>query len=66
MHHLCDHSPKYPLRIGVFGDLGQSLNATVTLRHMADHHPDVILNVGDLSYADLYMPNVRAGLRGLW
>ena len=26
--------------------------------HMAAHRPTVVLNVGDLSYADLYMPNV--------
>ena len=55
---LRSSSMRYPLRIGLVGDLGQSRNASVTLKHLNAHRPDVLINVGDISYADLYQPNV--------
>jgi hypothetical protein len=32
----------------VFGDIGDTINSTVTLGHLASNSPQVILNVGDL------------------
>jgi len=41
-----------PLRVVVFGDLGQTAYSLQTLTHMAAVEPDLAVNLGDLSYAD--------------
>ncbi|KAL6764742.1 Metallo-dependent phosphatase-like protein [Haematococcus lacustris] len=52
-------SERYPLRVGIVADVGQTANSTATrdrlLRH--DPRPAVILNVGDNSYSDNYRPD---------
>lgn len=51
-------SPKsYPSRIAIVGDLGLTYNTTSTVNHMISNHPDLILLVGDVSYANLYLTN---------
>jgi hypothetical protein len=47
----------YPQRIAVIGDLGMTYNSTSTLSHLRDNNPDLVLMVGDLSYANLYITN---------
>ncbi|GAX77672.1 hypothetical protein CEUSTIGMA_g5115.t1 [Chlamydomonas eustigma] len=55
--------PTYPLRIGLIGDIGQTENSTQTRNHLQAHLPQLILNMGDLSYADNYQPdNPERGL----
>lgn len=45
------------LRVGVIGDPGQTYNTSRVLQQLADSKPDVVVMLGDLSYADLYFPN---------
>ncbi|KAJ4723018.1 Purple acid phosphatase [Melia azedarach] len=53
-----DSTPNnYPSRIAVVGDLGLSYNTTTTVAHLLSNHPDLLLLIGDLSYADLYLTN---------
>ncbi|CAJ2668230.1 purple acid phosphatase 15-like [Trifolium pratense] len=47
----------YPSRIAVVGDLGLTYNTTSTVNHMTSNHPDLILLVGDASYANMYLTN---------
>ncbi|XP_031263950.1 purple acid phosphatase 15-like [Pistacia vera] len=47
----------YPSRIAIVGDLGLTYNTTSTVSHMISNHPDLILLVGDVSYANLYLTN---------
>ncbi|XP_050239049.1 purple acid phosphatase 15-like isoform X1 [Quercus robur] len=47
----------YPSRVAVVGDLGLTFNTTSTVDHMISNHPDLVLLVGDVSYADLYLTN---------
>lgn len=47
----------YPKRIAVIGDLGMTYNSSSTLRHLRENDPDLVLMVGDLSYANLYITN---------
>ncbi|KAH7521768.1 hypothetical protein FEM48_Zijuj07G0067400 [Ziziphus jujuba var. spinosa] len=47
----------YPSRIAVVGDLGLTYNTTSTIDHMISNHPDLVLLVGDICYADLYLTN---------
>ncbi|KAL2653087.1 hypothetical protein R1flu_021215 [Riccia fluitans] len=47
----------FPARIGVIGDLGLTYNSTSTLDHLMMNKPDLVLMVGDLVYADLYVTN---------
>ncbi|KAL4419216.1 hypothetical protein ABPG77_010658 [Micractinium sp. CCAP 211/92] len=42
----------YPLRIGVIGDLGETANSTQTLEGLDAEEPDIVLLVGDFSYAN--------------
>ncbi|XVF65209.1 hypothetical protein PTKIN_Ptkin09bG0228900 [Pterospermum kingtungense] len=49
--------PKSYPRIGVVGDLGLTGNTTSTMDHMMSNHPDLILLLGDATYADLYLTN---------
>ncbi|URD86195.1 Purple acid phosphatase [Musa troglodytarum] len=48
---------RYPKRIAVIGDLGLTYNSTSTVDHMASNKPDLILLVGDVTYANLYLTN---------
>jgi hypothetical protein len=51
-------SPKnYPDRIAVIGDLGLTYNTTTTVSHMISNKPDLVLLVGDITYANLYLTN---------
>ncbi|GAV70705.1 Metallophos domain-containing protein/Metallophos_C domain-containing protein [Cephalotus follicularis] len=53
-----DSGPKsYPKRIAITGDLGLTYNTTTTIGHMISNEPDLVLLVGDLSYANLYLTN---------
>lgn len=47
----------YPKRIAIIGDLGLTYNSTSTVDHVAENNPDLILMVGDMSYANLYITN---------
>ncbi|XP_022138734.1 purple acid phosphatase 15 isoform X2 [Momordica charantia] len=47
----------YPNRIAVVGDLGLTYNTTSTVDHILSNHPDLVLLVGDVSYANLYLTN---------
>ncbi|ERN11937.1 purple acid phosphatase 15 isoform X1 [Amborella trichopoda] len=47
----------YPGRIGVVGDLGLTYNTTSTVDHLRRNDPDLILLVGDVTYANLYLTN---------
>ncbi|KAL0458588.1 UNVERIFIED_CONTAM: Purple acid phosphatase 15 [Sesamum latifolium] len=51
-------TPKnYPSRIDVVGDLGLTYNSTSTIEHVTSNKPDLVLMVGDLCYANLYLTN---------
>ena len=53
-----ESGPKsYPSRIAVVGDLGLTYNTTSTVEHLTSNHPDLILLVGDITYANLYLTN---------
>ena len=41
-----------PLKVAVFGDLGQTQYSLQTLTHMEAVRPDLTVNLGDMSYAD--------------
>ncbi|XP_072950417.1 purple acid phosphatase 15-like isoform X1 [Typha angustifolia] len=47
----------YPPRIALVGDLGLTYNTTSTVDHMRSNKPDLIVLIGDVSYADLYLTN---------
>ncbi|KAK8948481.1 Purple acid phosphatase 15 [Platanthera zijinensis] len=47
----------YPKRIAVVGDLGLTYNTTSTVNHMKENKPDLILLLGDVTYANLYLTN---------
>ncbi|KAL9827913.1 Purple acid phosphatase 15 [Arabidopsis thaliana] len=47
----------YPGRIAVVGDLGLTYNTTDTISHLIHNSPDLILLIGDVSYANLYLTN---------
>ena len=47
----------YPSRIGVVGDLGLTYNMTSTISQMMRNDPDVIVLVGDVCYANMYLTN---------
>ncbi|KAJ8755438.1 hypothetical protein K2173_019236 [Erythroxylum novogranatense] len=47
----------YPNRIAIVGDLGLTYNTTSTVDHLINNHPDLILLVGDVTYANLYLTN---------
>ncbi|KAG2441245.1 hypothetical protein HYH02_010088 [Chlamydomonas schloesseri] len=44
----------YPLRIGLIADVGQTVNSSDTRDHLMAHKPQVVIMVGDNSYADNY------------
>jgi hypothetical protein len=47
----------YPGRIAVVGDLGLTYNTTSTVEHMVRNQPDLVLLLGDVCYANLYLTN---------
>ncbi|XAR58729.1 Acid phosphatase [Bertholletia excelsa] len=47
----------YPERIGIVGDLGLTYNTTATIDHLIGHRPDLVLLIGDVTYANLYLTN---------
>ncbi|XP_042513597.1 purple acid phosphatase 15 [Macadamia integrifolia] len=47
----------YPTRIAVVGDLGLTYNTTSTISHLIHNSPDLVLLVGDVTYANLYLTN---------
>ncbi|KAG6420000.1 hypothetical protein SASPL_116514 [Salvia splendens] len=47
----------YPGRVAVVGDLGLTYNSTSTIDHVTRNNPDLIVMVGDLCYANLYLTN---------
>ncbi|KFM27138.1 Purple acid phosphatase 15 [Auxenochlorella protothecoides] len=49
--------PSYPLRFGLVADVGQTDNSSDTFNHLAASEPQVVLFIGDLSYADNYEAN---------
>lgn len=51
-------TPKsYPRRIALIGDLGLTYNSTSTVEHLKRNNPDLIMMVGDVCYANLYLTN---------
>ncbi|KAJ8755353.1 hypothetical protein K2173_019151 [Erythroxylum novogranatense] len=47
----------YPRRIAVVADLGLTYNTSTTLSHLLSNHPDLVVLVGGISYADMYFTN---------
>ncbi|PPS05161.1 hypothetical protein GOBAR_AA15483 [Gossypium barbadense] len=47
----------YPGRIAIIGDLGLTYNTTSTVDHLMSNHPNLVLLIGDASYANLYLTN---------
>ncbi|KAL5711705.1 Purple acid phosphatase 15 [Ranunculus cassubicifolius] len=47
----------YPGKIAVIGDLGLTYNSTSTVSHLMLNKPDLLLLVGDVTYANLYLTN---------
>ena len=39
------------ITIGVFGDLGDTMNSSTTIAHLIANSPDIVLNTGDYVYA---------------
>lgn len=50
-------SPKNYPKIGIVGDLGLTYNTTSTVSHLIQNKPDLVLLVGDATYANLYLTN---------
>ena len=51
------NTKSYPSRIAIVGDLGLTYNTTSTVSHMITNNPDLVLLVGDVCYANLYLTN---------
>lgn len=47
----------YPTHIAIIGDLGLTYNTTSTIDHMRRNDPDLIVLVGDVTYANMYLTN---------
>ncbi|KAJ6691176.1 PURPLE ACID PHOSPHATASE [Salix koriyanagi] len=47
----------YPHRVAVVGDLGLTYNTSTTFGHLLSNHPDLLVLVGGISYADMYLTN---------
>ncbi|GBF95409.1 hypothetical protein Rsub_08371 [Raphidocelis subcapitata] len=54
----------FPFVIGVIADLGTSFNASQTMRQLerTKPAPKLLLNMGDMSYADIYQPTGNQGM----
>lgn len=48
-------SSSYPARIAIVGDLGLTYNSSATIDHIIENQPDLLLMLGDLSYANNYL-----------
>jgi len=46
----------YPFTVGLMADVGQTANTSMGLFNLAALNPNVVLNVGDFTYADTYGP----------
>ena len=46
----------YPLNVGLIADIGQTGNTSAGMAMLASLSPQFVLNVGDLTYADVYKP----------
>ncbi|PWA96614.1 purple acid phosphatase 15 [Artemisia annua] len=49
--------PKSYPKIGLVGDLGLTHNTTSTVSHLIKNQPDLVLLIGDATYANLYLTN---------
>ncbi len=49
---------KYPLRVGLIADIGQTANSTITRNRLAANSPDVIIHTGDNSYSGRCLPKL--------
>ncbi|TKY66137.1 Purple acid phosphatase 15 [Spatholobus suberectus] len=47
----------YPGKVAVVGDLGLTYNTTTTISHLTSNEPDLLLLIGDITYANLYLTN---------
>jgi len=47
----------YPGKVAIVGDLGLTYNTTTTIGHLTNNEPDLILLIGDVTYANLYLTN---------
>lgn len=47
----------YPKRIAILGDLGLTSNTSTTISHVISNKPDLVLLIGDVTYANLYLTN---------
>lgn len=47
----------YPFKIGVIADVGQTINSSVTLERVNNARSDIVIHIGDLSYADDWLAN---------
>lgn len=47
----------YPGKIGIIGDLGLTYNSTTTIDHLISNKPNLVLLVGDITYANQYLTN---------
>ncbi|KAI5316469.1 hypothetical protein L3X38_036176 [Prunus dulcis] len=47
----------YPERVAVVGDLSLTYNTTTTIGHLTSNDPDLVLLIGDVTYAKLYLTN---------
>ncbi|KAF6135756.1 hypothetical protein GIB67_028612 [Kingdonia uniflora] len=47
----------YPKRIAIVGDLGLTYNTTSTINHLISNNPNLVLLIGDVTYANLYLTN---------
>ena len=41
--------PAYPLVLGVVADVGQTINSSITIQHLADSQPKYVTLIGDLT-----------------
>ena len=48
---------QYPFTFGVVADVGQTSNSSMTMNRTLADNPDALLWIGDLSYADDWLPN---------
>jgi len=48
---------EYPFKVGVVADVGQTYNSSATLNRTLADDPAALLFIGDLSYADDWLPN---------
>ncbi|CAH9129800.1 unnamed protein product [Cuscuta epithymum] len=48
---------RYPNKVAIVGDLGLTYNTTSTINHLMRNNADLVILVGDVSYANLYLTN---------